>query len=145
MPDTMPKDLRERIKYDSANNNTKDLQTIWLTCEGKYPVDVENIGPIDYYPFRGFTGFSYPCTNKDECTEPLVAINFERPHSKFEFESITFTGYGITVMLTLLYGPSAYALKGPGVDETTIILSSKILLSSWSFVHGSMYSSCTQL
>lgn len=55
---------------------------IWVSCDGKTPTDASNIGPVIYLPRRGFAGFYFPCTSEDQCTQPLVAIYFEKPKRK---------------------------------------------------------------
>jgi hypothetical protein len=59
------------------------LNTIWVSCEGENPADLENIGPIKYYPRRGFPGFYYPYENSEGYLSPLVAVHFERPVRKY--------------------------------------------------------------
>lgn len=56
---------------------------IWISCDGEYPVDRENVGPINYYPQRGFQGFYYPFQNQKGYMPPLVAIHFERMRNNF--------------------------------------------------------------
>lgn len=55
------------------------LNTVWVSCEGENPADVENIGPVEYYPQQGFPGFYYPYENSEGYLSPLVAIHFTRP------------------------------------------------------------------
>lgn len=61
----------------------KDANTVWVSCEGENPADVENIGPVQYIPRRGFPAYYYPFTNKEGYLSPLVAVLFEKPRSKF--------------------------------------------------------------
>jgi sodium/potassium-transporting ATPase subunit beta len=58
------------------------LNTIWVSCEGESPADVENIGPVTYIPGRGFPGYFYPYKNSEGYLSPVMAIHFERPRSK---------------------------------------------------------------
>lgn len=58
------------------------LNTIWVSCEGENPADLENVGPIKYYPRRGFPGYYYPYENSEGYLSPLVAVHFERPVRK---------------------------------------------------------------
>lgn len=59
------------------------LNTIWVSCEGENPADVENVGPIKYIPSsRGFPGYFYPYENSEGYLSPVIAIHFERPRSK---------------------------------------------------------------
>lgn len=55
---------------------------IWISCEGENPADIENLGPINYMPQRGFPGYFYPFMNQKGYMPPVIAINFERPKSK---------------------------------------------------------------
>jgi len=74
MPDFLKKDIQDYVKTTPRN-----AQMIWVSCEGKTAEDNQKIGPITYYPRRGFPGFYFPCTSEDRCTQPLVAVYFERP------------------------------------------------------------------
>lgn len=56
---------------------------IWVSCEGENPADIENLGPIQYIPNRGFPGYFYPFMNQKAYMPPILAIHFERPKSKF--------------------------------------------------------------
>lgn len=78
LPGNMPKDLKEYIKEISEKNPIQ-LDTIWVSCEGENPADIENIGPIQFYPRRGFPGYYYPYENSEGYLSPLVAVHFERP------------------------------------------------------------------
>lgn len=59
------------------------MNTIWVSCEGENPADVENIGPIEYFPRRGFPGYYYPYENSEGYLSPLVAVHFARPVRKY--------------------------------------------------------------
>lgn len=76
LPDKIPEDLKTHIR---GLNNPKELNTVWVSCEGENPADVENIGPIHYIPRRGFPGYFFPFTNKEGYLSPLVAVWFENP------------------------------------------------------------------
>jgi len=78
MPAKMPKQLIEVIRATKARNPL-ELNTVWVSCEGENPADVENIGPVEYYPQQGFPGFYYPYENSEGYLSPLVAIHFTRP------------------------------------------------------------------
>lgn len=58
-------------------------EMIWITCEGENPADIENLGPINYIPQRGFPGYFYPFMNQKGYMPPVIAINFERPKSNY--------------------------------------------------------------
>jgi sodium/potassium-transporting ATPase subunit beta len=76
LPDKMPKDLKEAIKQPKLQDK---LNTVWISCGGENPADVENIGPIAYYPNRGFPGYYFPFQNQLGYMPPIVAIHFEKP------------------------------------------------------------------
>lgn len=76
LPDEVPKDLKDYIYRSDFNKNQK---IVWVTCKGESPVDEENIGPITYVPERGFRNYYI----NSEAPEPLIAIDFVNPTSKF--------------------------------------------------------------
>ncbi|XP_033228654.1 sodium/potassium-transporting ATPase subunit beta-2-like [Belonocnema kinseyi] len=78
LPNNMPEDLKMHI-LGEKNRNPKTIDTIWVSCEGENPADIENIGPIHYIPSRGFPGYYFPFTNTKGYLSPLVAVFFERP------------------------------------------------------------------
>ncbi|PNF41573.1 Sodium/potassium-transporting ATPase subunit beta-2 [Cryptotermes secundus] len=80
LPHKMPRDLKEHI-IAQKNINPQLLNTIWVSCEGESPADVENIGPIKYIPKRGFPGYFYPYKNSEGYLSPVMAIHFERPRT----------------------------------------------------------------
>lgn len=55
-----------------------------MSCEGESPADVENIGPVSYYPRQGFPGYFFPYENSEGYLSPLVAVQFTRPQRKYE-------------------------------------------------------------
>ncbi|XP_039305463.1 sodium/potassium-transporting ATPase subunit beta-2 [Solenopsis invicta] len=72
----MPEDLKAHIKQ---KENANKLDTIWVSCKGENPADVENMGPIEYIPRRGFPGYYFPYNNTPGYQSPLVAVHFKRP------------------------------------------------------------------
>jgi sodium/potassium-transporting ATPase subunit beta len=78
LPAKMPQTLKEQIRHLNSTN-PKQLETVWVTCEGENPADVENIGPIDFKPRQGFAGYYFPYMNSEGYLSPLVAIHFQRP------------------------------------------------------------------
>lgn len=69
---------------------SKQLNTVWLSCEGENPADMENIGQIEYYPRQGFPGYYFPYENSEGYLSPLVAIHFTKPTRKQRFQSHSF-------------------------------------------------------
>ncbi|XP_050092403.1 sodium/potassium-transporting ATPase subunit beta-2-like [Anopheles aquasalis] len=78
LPSDMPSDLKEYIK-DKGVKQQQTLNTVWVSCEVASEDDRNNIGPIQFYPRRGFPGYYYPFENTDGYLSPLVAVRFERP------------------------------------------------------------------
>jgi hypothetical protein len=52
---------------------------VWVDCYGVTPADQEFIGPLNYYPRRGFKGVYFPFTGIEGYLSPLVAVHFEQP------------------------------------------------------------------
>ncbi|KAJ4443652.1 hypothetical protein ANN_05327 [Periplaneta americana] len=78
LPEKMPKDLKDHI-VNQKKINSQLLNTIWISCEGESPADIENVGPIKYIPRQGFPGYFYPYKNSEGYLSPVMAIHFERP------------------------------------------------------------------
>ncbi|XP_063244574.1 sodium/potassium-transporting ATPase subunit beta-2-like isoform X1 [Bacillus rossius redtenbacheri] len=76
LPEIMPEDLKTHIR---DRKDTPEMNTVWVSCEGENPADIENIGAIQYYPSRGFPGYYFPFRNTPGYLSPLVAVYFERP------------------------------------------------------------------
>jgi len=72
----MPADLQEHIRQEELANR---LDTVWVSCAGENPADVENMGAIQYIPRRGFPGYYFPFKNTPGYLSPLVAVFFEKP------------------------------------------------------------------
>ncbi|GBP78471.1 hypothetical protein EVAR_52277_1 [Eumeta japonica] len=56
-----------------------NLNMVWVSCQGENPADRENIGPIQYYPYRGFPGYYFPFRNEEGYLSPLIAVHLQRP------------------------------------------------------------------
>lgn len=69
-----------------------------MSCEGENPADVENIGPIEYYPRQGFPGYYYPYENSEGYLNPLVAVHFTRPVRKYLKDNLAAINGNITSM-----------------------------------------------
>lgn len=61
---------------------------IWVSCEGELPVDVENIGPVKYFPRRGFPGYFFPFKNQKGYMQPIIAVRFMRPTGDYSLNNI---------------------------------------------------------
>lgn len=78
LPEKMPEDLIDHIK-DLEANQPKETDMVWVSCAGENPADNEHIGPIQYFPNRGFPAYYFPYKNIDGYLPPLVAVYFENP------------------------------------------------------------------
>lgn len=68
---------------------------IWLSCDGEYSSDMENVGPIQYIPAMLPPGFPtnrlhtadrYPRSARgyvDQDPGPLIAVFFENPRREY--------------------------------------------------------------
>jgi len=70
---SMPKDLRDYISQQT------EKRMIWVSCNGDTQADVELMGPVEYYPTRGFPAYYFPFKNIDGYLSPIVAVHFSRP------------------------------------------------------------------
>jgi sodium/potassium-transporting ATPase subunit beta len=86
----MPKDLIERIRNlqsnDSSEFDKRELDTVWVSCEGENPADKENMGPINFYApgierenFPGIPGYYFPYLKQNGYHAPFVFVRFENP------------------------------------------------------------------
>lgn len=75
---------------------------IWISCEGENPADIENLGPIQYIPQRGFPGYYYPFANQKGYLAPVMAIKFERPKSKFDSFKARFVVSKLTYLISII-------------------------------------------
>lgn len=78
LPDSMPEDLREHISSELSRGD-KNANIVWVSCAGENPADNEHIGPINYFPRRGFPGYFFPFKNIEGYLPPIVAVHFESP------------------------------------------------------------------
>ncbi|XP_069690315.1 sodium/potassium-transporting ATPase subunit beta-2-like [Periplaneta americana] len=78
LPHDMPLDLKQHIT-EMSMRNPNNLKSLWVSCEGENPADVEFVGPIQYIPRREFPGYFFPYTDKKGYQSPLIAVWFERP------------------------------------------------------------------
>jgi len=78
LPEDMPEDLKKHI----ADLQPNERNQVWVDCRGEQPLDVENIGPIQYASKRGFPTYYFPYLNVKDYLSPLVAIRLERPNPR---------------------------------------------------------------
>lgn len=79
----MPDSLKKHIKDRSAKKN---LDVVWVSCEGENPADIENIGTeVKYHSMggeQGFLGRYFPYRQSPGYLQPIVAVRFESIQSK---------------------------------------------------------------
>lgn len=82
LPHNMPLSLKKHINDVYAVNGSQPLNSVWVSCEGENPADVENLGEIQYIPgHQGFPGYFYPYENSEGYLSPLLAVHFKRPRT----------------------------------------------------------------
>lgn len=84
LPSFMPADLKGHIKQQDKSI----LNTVWVSCAGESPADVENMGAIQYLPRRGFPGYYFPFKNTQGYLSPLVAVFFEKPKCMYKLNFV---------------------------------------------------------
>jgi len=73
----MPEDLKEHIKSQAVGGVPPKM--IWMSCEGKYPPDADNVGPIVMLPHQGFPAYYFPYTNTPGYRAPIISLEFTNP------------------------------------------------------------------
>ncbi|KAL0848802.1 hypothetical protein ABMA28_013227 [Loxostege sticticalis] len=75
LPQNMPPDIKTFI-----NSTTPERRrSVWLTCMGERPADVEALGPLKYYPYPGVPEVFFPYDNTPGYLSPLVAVQLQKP------------------------------------------------------------------
>jgi len=77
LPNDMPANLKDYVRMQQTFSNKTNY--IWTQCEGVTKEDTDNMGPVQYYPVKGFSGNFFPYKGQDGYLSPLVAVQFERP------------------------------------------------------------------
>jgi sodium/potassium-transporting ATPase subunit beta len=85
LPEKMPAVLKKHIQ--SRKSAAKNLDVVWVSCEGENPADIENLGHnIDYYSLggeQGFLGHYFPFMSTKGYLQPLVAVQFSSVKREF--------------------------------------------------------------
>lgn len=85
LPNDMPEVLKDHIAQQIKKKD--NLSTVWVSCEGENPADLENLGKdINYITpnqMQGFPGNYFPFVNTKGYLQPLVAVHFGSVKSKF--------------------------------------------------------------
>jgi len=78
-------------RFDAAQddwyNNTKkvlgdrgpDMDNVGVSCEGENDGDIDNMGPVEFFPSLGFNKYYYPYDNDDMYRAPIVFAKFQKP------------------------------------------------------------------
>lgn len=72
-------DLYQPSEAPPELGNRYDPGYIGVTCEGENPIDNENMGPLIYYPAKGFPRYYYPYLNQEGYRAPLMMLKFAKP------------------------------------------------------------------
>src|SRR5690349_8069755 len=80
LPEAMPESLKNHIK------TSKDLNVVWVSCEGDRDIDKENLGrEIAYNALSSEQGFHerhFPFTNQPDYKQPFVVVKFNSVNRK---------------------------------------------------------------
>jgi len=79
MGENVPEVIKEEFRKNIADGNEIYNEKVWLECHGENPGDVENLGPITYYPGTGFPASYYPYLNQEGYLSPIVFARLESP------------------------------------------------------------------
>jgi len=79
MPADIPPVIRESFLQNIEDGKEHLNEKVWLHCDGENPADKEHIGPITYYPDRGFSADFYPFENQDQYLAPVVFAALDDP------------------------------------------------------------------
>ncbi|XP_063430835.1 sodium/potassium-transporting ATPase subunit beta-1-like [Mytilus trossulus] len=63
---------------DAIKGLYKDYM-VTVKCAGQNPADVDNLGPVTYYPAGGLAYKYFPYLNQDGYLSPVVMVKFNRP------------------------------------------------------------------
>lgn len=89
-PSDFPKELngtfwanvekQKELDKDDGNKDKEPLNDrVWIECHGQNPADVENMGPVVYYPEMGVSKRFYPYKNQDKYLSPVVFMQMQKP------------------------------------------------------------------
>ncbi|XP_063839048.1 sodium/potassium-transporting ATPase subunit beta-2-like [Ostrinia nubilalis] len=78
-PGDLPQNMPPYIKNFINNTTPERRRSVWLTCMGERPADVEALGPLKYYPYPGVPEVFFPYDNTPGYLSPLVAVQLEKP------------------------------------------------------------------
>lgn len=90
--ESLPKNMPVQLKSHIGEQILKKINpsTVWVSCEGENPADVEHLGTeITYHStnqMQGFPGNFFPFVNTKGYLQPLVAVEFNSITSKFIFK-----------------------------------------------------------
>jgi len=77
LDEDMPQDLKDHITEQAVGGVPPKM--IWMSCEGKYPPDVDTVGPITMLPHRGFPAYYFPYVNTPGYRAPIISLEFTKP------------------------------------------------------------------
>jgi len=74
-----PERFRDAMLNNLENNEDNHNDRVWIACHGKHAADIENIGPINYYPGMGMPTAWFPYLNQEDYLSPLMFIELTNP------------------------------------------------------------------
>lgn len=77
---------KELVAYVEARESDPDPNVraetgnaVYVWCEGENPADIENIGPIDYYPSAAIPNYYFPYYDQNGYLSPVVFAHLSNP------------------------------------------------------------------
>ncbi|XP_032529889.2 sodium/potassium-transporting ATPase subunit beta-2-like [Danaus plexippus] len=99
-PDDLPPKMPVTVKqYINSTTSPEERRKVWVSCEGERPVDVETLGPINYYPYPGLSEIYFPYDNTPGYLSPLVAVQLMNP-TLHQFINIRCRAWARNILLT---------------------------------------------
>lgn len=87
LPDDLPDKIKNLMKLNEEGQeggppaNPEKNKRVWLDCRGQNPADVENLGPLKYYPDEGFSASYYPYLHQKGYLSPVVFVQLQQPRT----------------------------------------------------------------
>ncbi|XP_013387296.1 sodium/potassium-transporting ATPase subunit beta-2 [Lingula anatina] len=76
--DTVPKPSRGQYQTNYSIGSWESF--VGVRCEFEEPADIENGGPISFYPAHGFSTKYFPFQEAKHYRSPLVMVKFDKPN-----------------------------------------------------------------
>ncbi|CAH1781969.1 unnamed protein product [Owenia fusiformis] len=61
---------------DTGNPDAYESNSVLVTCNGEHPADIDNMGPVEFFPPAGFSFNYFPYKNQVGYRQPIVMAQF---------------------------------------------------------------------